>query len=73
MPSKLSLDRARRFCAALKSDTGGRPMRWRSIESIADRAGDVDVGKSVAVAAEKGWVEVEGGHSVCLTDKGRRL
>lgn len=71
--SKLSLDRARRFCAALKTDTNGRPMRWRSISSIAERARESEADQVVAIAAEQGWIEVEGDHSVCLTDKGRRL
>lgn len=73
MTSKLSLDRARRFCGTLKIDTDGRPMRWRSIGPIADRAGVQDAAAAVATAVEQGWIEVEGGHSVCLTEKGRRL
>jgi hypothetical protein len=73
VPSELSLDHARRFCKALNTDMGGRPMHWRSIVPVADRAGVDDPTAAIAAAVEQGWLEVEGGHSVYLTDAGRRL
>ncbi len=73
MATKISTERARAFCRALKTDTDGRPMRWRAIRSIAELAGLEDPAEAIVAAVEKGWLEVEGGHSVCLTDAGRRI
>jgi hypothetical protein len=28
---------------------------------------------ALALAVERGWIAVEGGHSVCLTDEGRNV
>lgn len=65
---------ARRFVGALHADTGGRPMQWRSIDSIGARSRlGGERGKVVARALALGWVEVQDGHSVQLTDAGRRL
>ena len=38
-PSKLSTDRARRFCSALATETRDRPNWWVSIQTVADRLG----------------------------------
>ena len=65
-----------RFCKALAADTGTRPMQWRSIVPIGIRARIRDEKERSAVVAHAvaaGWLEVEGGHSVMLTDAGRRL
>jgi Mn-dependent DtxR family transcriptional regulator len=45
------------------------------IDSVAKRLGiPWDEAEAAAnEAAAKGWLIVEGGHSVCLTDDGRRL
>jgi hypothetical protein len=44
-------------------------MQWRSLEGL-----DVpETDEAVRYAVTRGWVVVEGGHSVCLTDDGRRL
>ena len=40
---------------------------------VADSLGLNDVDDAVRLAAAKGWLEVEGGHNVRLTDAGRRL
>jgi hypothetical protein len=46
-----------------------RPMQWRSLEGL-----DVpETAEALRYAAEKGWILVRDGHSVCLTTAGRRL
>jgi hypothetical protein len=47
----------------------GRPTQWRSLD-------DLDVPQSaeaVRYATARGWILVESGNSVCLTDAGWRL
>jgi len=54
---------------ALYDATDGRPMQWRSLESL-------DLPESAAAvryAVTRGWLLVQGEHSVCLTDAGRRI
>ena len=49
--------------------TEGRLMQWRSLD-------DLDVPQSaeaVRYATTRGWIQVESGNSVCLTDAGWRL
>jgi Mn-dependent DtxR family transcriptional regulator len=74
-PRKLATDRARRFCAALGDLSERRPQRWRMLHSVAQRLGvGWDEAEAAAnEAAEKGWLTIEGGHSVCLTEDGRRV
>jgi len=68
MPSKTETS-ALRLMRALYDATDGRPMQWRSLEGL-----DVpETDEAVRYAVTRGWVTVEGGHSVCLTDDGRRL
>jgi hypothetical protein len=58
------------------ADTGGQPMQWRSILLIGVRCrirAPAMLKEMVAYAEKEGWLTSEGGHSVCLTDKGRRL
>ena len=64
---------AMNLCRALAAATAGAPMQWRSLAAIATRAGArVDqVDAAAARGVEKGWLIVEGGHSICLTDAGR--
>lgn len=65
---------ARRFVGALSTDTEGRPMQWRSIGSIAVRARlGAETDRTVSHARELGWVEIMDGHSVQLTDEGRKV
>lgn len=55
---------------ALHDATDGRPMQWRSLAGISDVA---ETREAVQLAVDRGWLLVEGGHSVCLTDEGRQL
>jgi hypothetical protein len=52
---------------ALYEATGGRPQEWRSLEEL-----DVATTDAIVFAVARGWVVVQGGHSICLTDAGRR-
>jgi hypothetical protein len=74
-PRKLSTDRARRFCSALNDLSEHRPQRWRMLDSVARKLGvPWDDAEAAAKEAEaQGWLLVEGGHSVCLTNDRRRL
>jgi hypothetical protein len=73
-PRKLPTARARCFCQALSALSDGRPRRWRMIDNVGKRLGvSWDEAMTAAnEAAAKGWLTMEGGHSVCLTDSGRR-
>jgi hypothetical protein len=53
---------------ALYDAADGRPMQWRKIEQLDGATAD-----AVEFAAARGWVVVQAGHSICLTDAGRRL
>jgi len=68
MPSKPEA-LALHIMRALYDATGGRPMQWRSLAGISDVA---DTREAVQLAVDRGWLQVEGGHSVCLSDEGRR-
>ena len=74
-PRTLSADRARRFCEALGDLSDRRPQRRRMIHSVAQRLGvpSDDAEAAANEAASKGWLTIEGGHSVCLTHEGRTL
>ena len=75
MKYRKTADRARRFCSALGDLTDRRPQRWRMIDSVAKRLGvSWDEAEAAAIEAEaKGWLTMEGRHSVCLTEAGRQL
>lgn len=66
---------ARHLCQALARDTDRRPMRWRMVAEVADLAGldGAKAASAIAYAVSKGWLLEEGGHSVALTEAGRRL
>jgi hypothetical protein len=67
MPNKTETS-ALRLMRALFDATDGRPMQWRSLEGL-----DVpEMDEAVRYAVTRGWMMVEGGHIVCLTDDGRR-
>jgi hypothetical protein len=74
-PRKLPTDRARRFCSALGDLSENRQQRWRMMNSVVEKLGlGWDEAEAAAREAEaQGWLLVEDGHSVCLTDAGRRL
>jgi hypothetical protein len=46
-----------------------RPMQWRSLEGLVVP----DTAAALRYAEERGWILVRDGHSVCLTEAGRRL
>jgi hypothetical protein len=75
MPQDKQADRmARRLLAAAQKATAHKtPGSWVMTYDVADSLGLNDVDHAVRLAAAKGWLEVEGGHSVRLTDAGRRL
>ena len=53
---------------ALSDAPDGRPMQWRKIEHLDGATAD-----AIEFAAARGWVQVEGGHSIALTEAGRQL
>jgi hypothetical protein len=54
---------------AVYNATDGQPMQWRSLEGL-----DVpETNAAVRYAVTRGWMKVQGGDSVCLTDAGRRI
>jgi hypothetical protein len=53
---------------ALYDATDGKPQEWRSLEEL-----DAVTTDAIVFAVARGWVVVQGGHSICLTDAGRRL
>jgi hypothetical protein len=63
----------RLLVAAQKATAHKNPGSWVMAYDVADNLGLNDVDDAVRLAAEKGWLEVEGGQSVRLTDAGRRL
>lgn len=64
-----SIDKlARHLVRALYTATEGRLQAWRSLAGIAG-ASEAAIDHAVA----QGWLLLEGGHSICLTDAGRRL
>lgn len=69
MPSKPEA-LALHLMRALYDTTGGRPMQWRSLAGISDAP---ETREAVQLAVDRGWLLVEGGHSVCLTDQGRQV
>lgn len=76
MPTRRQpFDAARRFCSALSDLTDCRPQRWPRLRSVAERL-RMTWGSVAAAAIEaeaKGWITMEGRHSVCLTEAGRGL
>ncbi len=55
---------------ALHAATDGKPQAWRSLAGISASTG---TDAAVQLAVDRGWLLLEGGHSVALTDAGRRL
>ena len=48
--------------------TGSQPQQWHVLAAVDGMTAD-----AIVFAATRGWVLVEAGHSICLTDAGRRL
>jgi hypothetical protein len=59
---------ARGLVRALYYATDGKPVWW----SLPTNLNDVTKG-AIAHAVDRGWMLLEGSHSVCLTDAGRKL
>ena len=61
---------ARHIVRMLHAATDGRPQAWRSLAGISS----VPATETAVVhAVRQGWLLLERGHSICLTDAGRRL
>jgi predicted sugar kinase len=54
---------------SLYDATEGTPQAWRSLAGLGKGSDSEAV---VQYAVDRGWLLIEGGHSVCLTDAGRR-
>jgi hypothetical protein len=63
----LHREEARKLVKALYEATEGKAQQWRTIIGLSAKQSAVDY------AVEKGWILVEGGHSVCLTEQGTAL
>jgi hypothetical protein len=50
--------------------TGGRPQQWRSLAGLSDGG---ETQEAVQLAVDHGWLLIEDGHSICLTDAGRQV
>lgn len=61
-------DLGRHITRAAYESTDGQPRRWRMLSTIPGATAD-----AVLYAEEQGWIELEGAHSACLTEEGRRL
>lgn len=61
---------ARHLVRALYTATEGRPQQWRMLAGFMSLPEARD---AVQLAVDRGWMLVEGSHSICLTDEGRRL
>jgi hypothetical protein len=74
MPSRADT-LARRLVAELARVTGNRPMQYRMLSAIAAvlKFTDEQALAAAAQAEQQGWLLVEDGHSLCLTEAGRQL
>jgi hypothetical protein len=61
-------DLARDITRAVYQSSDGQPGRWRMLSSIPGATA-----ASILYAEEQGWIALEGAHSACLTEEGRRL
>ena len=59
---------ALRLVRALYDSPDGLPQQWRMLEEL-----DGMTAEAIVFAVARGWVVIEAGHSICLTDAGRRL
>lgn len=59
---------ARHLVADLYRSTDGRPGQWRMVGGLSGATAE-----AIHLAVERGWMLCERGHSVALTDEGRRL
>jgi len=61
--------RALHLIRGLYDASEGRPMQWRSLDDLDPR----QTNEVERYATTRGWIKVETGSSVCLTDAGWRL
>jgi hypothetical protein len=59
---------ALRMLCVLYDATDGQPLHWRMSAEI-----DRETADAIEFAVARGWVIVEDGYSICMTDAGRRL
>ena len=67
---------ARRIVREVGAYTGGAAGRWAMVHSIARRLvlrAHEEVDRAAKLAKENGWLELNGLHSVRLTEAGRSL
>ena len=67
---------ARRIARDVWAYTGGQAGRWAMLHSIARRLvlrDHEEVDRAAKLAKENGWMELNGLHSVRLTEAGRSL
>jgi hypothetical protein len=60
---------ALRLLHTLCRTTDGGLQQWRTLESL----GFADQPAAVQHAVDEGWLMINGGHSVCMTEAGLRL
>jgi hypothetical protein len=53
---------------ALYHAIGGQPQEWRMLQQL-----DGMTAEAIVFAVAQGWVVVEAGRSICLTEAGRHL
>lgn len=61
MPSEAE-SLALQLVSALFNSAGGRPHEWRMLEEL-----DGATTEAIEYAAARGWVAIQGRHSICLT------
>jgi hypothetical protein len=67
---------ARRIVRDTYVFTRGTPMQWVTVQTIARRlslSDEVMIDRAIQLARRKGWLDFAGGHSICLTEEGRRM
>ena len=67
---------SRRIVRDVYALTAGKPMLWVPVETITCRValGDEDmVSQAIELVRRKCWLDFAGGHSICLTNEGRRM
>ncbi len=63
----------RLLLAAQRATEHKKPGSWIVTDDVADSLGLNQVDDAVRFAAAHGWVEVDGGHCVRLTEAGRQV
>jgi len=72
VPDNLS----RRIVRDVYAFTRGKPMQWVPVKAIVRRlslSDDAMTAQAIELARRKNWLDFAGGHSICLTEEGRRM